>query len=83
MAEKKPKDKNTLKPTWEITFVAENLLIQTLAIYIAHHDGELPSEEVLHKMTRSCVDGSIFFNNNKKKYGIHDRVTDNVSEEDE
>lgn len=84
MAKNKKEDKITIdigdsmKPHWEVTFVAENILVQTIAIYLANNNGELPSEDLLHKMTKSSVEASVFFNKNKKKYGIHDRIYDGL-----
>ena len=80
---KKQEDKNKFKPGWELTFVAENILTAAIAQYLALHNGELPSEDILHKMTKSSVEASIFFDKHKKKYGIHDRLTDSVNEEEE
>lgn len=78
----KQEDKNRMKPSWEVTFVAENILVQAFAIYIAQHDGEMPPEDVMHRMTKSCCEASIFFNANKRKYGIHDRITDSIGEDE-
>ena len=79
MAEKKlPEDKNKFKPGFDVTFVGENILTAALAQYIALHEGDLPSEEILHKMTKSAVDGAVFFSKHKKHYGIHERLTDDL-----
>ncbi len=80
---KKPaEDKNKFKPGFETTFIAENVWTAALAQYIALHEGNLPSEDILHTMAKSAVEGAIFFTAHKKKYGIHDRLTDSISEEE-
>ena len=83
MAEKKlPEDKNKYKVGFDVTFIAENIWTAAIAQYIALHDGTLPSEGILHTMVKSAVDGAIFFNQNKKKYGIHERLTDDLERMD-
>ena len=79
---KQPEDKNKFKPGWNLTFVAENILTAAIAQYLALHDGELPSEDILHRMTKSSVEASVFFDKHKRKYGIHDRITDSIGEEE-
>ena len=69
-------DKNKFRPGFEVEFVSENILVQTLAHYIATHDGDLPSELILHKIMKACVDGALFFDMYKKKSGIGNRLID-------
>ena len=78
----KQEDLNKFKPNWELTFIAENTWTASLAQYIAIHEGELPSEDILHKMMKSSVDGAIFFEKHKNSYGIHPRLTDSIEEKE-
>ncbi len=87
MADKKPKEKNVMKIGWELQFTAENIFVAAMGHYIADKAKEeerinIPTDHEVCKIIESSIRAAILFNENKKRFGIQDRCSDSVNEEE-
>lgn len=82
MADKKPKEKNVMKIGWELQFLAENIFVECMGHFIAG-TCNVPTDEEVLKLVEASIRAAIIFDTNRRRFGLKDRVTDSVNEEEE
>ena len=83
MADKKkqPEDRNKYKPGYDVQFIAEDIFKSAIGHFIVINS-VFPTEEDILRFTEASIKAAIIFNENKRRFGIKDRITDSIGEED-
>ena len=81
---KHPEDKNRFRPGYDLQFIAENIFVAAMGHLLgnrAEKEMKLSTETELLFVVEASIQAAIFFQENKGKFGIRDRITDSIGVE--
>lgn len=82
---KHPEDKNRFRPGYDLQFIAENIFVAAMGHLIGNRmekEMKLSTDTVL-SVVEASIQAAMFFQENKEKFGIRDRIADSIGEGEE